>query len=490
MRGSALSLFLLAAVALVPGACKPKAEGAVRVTVIGSEPKVRDPALNVMSQPDAVLMGSVAQGLVRIDGSGNIIPGLAERWTVTDDGLGYIFRLAGTDWPGGRKVTAQQVAKILKRSLAPGSVNPLKDTVGAIDDVVAMTDRVIEIQLRAPRPNMLNLLARPEFAIVRNGVGTGPFQIDPKQDKPGSLRLFQEIASPDDAETTRRDELVLDAAPAPAAIAAFVAGNSDLVLGGTFVDLPYAQRTKLPRGSLRFDPASGLFGLIPTRAGTPLDDTSVRSLLSQSIDRDALIDALRVPGLAPRTTILEPGLDGVPAPVAPAWAATALADRHAALIAHSTREFGVEKPTLRIFLPEGPGSDILFNRLTIDWGAIGVTVERAKSVGTSDLKLVDAVAPSNSPAWFLRQFRCAFVPICDKDTDALLDVARDTLIPAQRYSLLAQAAEQIDNGQYFIPLAAPVRWSLVSGRVQGFAGNRYALHTLTDLEQRLSPGGQ
>ena len=64
--------------------------------------------------------------------------------------------------------------------------DPLKDTVGAIDDVVAMTDRVIEIQLRAPRPNMLNLLARPEFAIVRNGVGTGPFQIDPKQDKPAA----------------------------------------------------------------------------------------------------------------------------------------------------------------------------------------------------------------------------------------------------------------------------------------------------------------
>jgi len=116
-------------------------------------------------------------------------------------------------------------------------------------------------------------------------------------------------------------------------------------------------------------------------------------------------------------------------------------------------------------------------------------VERAKTVAASDLKLIDAVAPSNSPAWFLRQFRCEFVPVCDKDIDPLLDAARDTLVPAQRYALLTQAAAKMDEAQLFIPLAAPVRWSLVSSRIQGFAGNRFALHTLTDLEQKLSPGG-
>ena len=46
-----------------------------------------------------------------------------------------------------------------------------------------------------------------------------------------------------------------------------------------------------------------------------------------------------------------------------------------------------------------------------------------------------------------------------------------------------------DDLALFFPLAAPVRWSLVSDRIIGFAGNRYARHTLTDLEQRLSRGG-
>ena len=321
----ALSLLVLAAIALVPAACRPAPQGAVKVTLIGSAPKVRDPALAVLTPAEAALVGNVAQGLVRLDATGNIVPGLAERWNVSDDGLSYIFRIASANWPDGRKITAQQVARILKRSLGPSSVNPLKDTAGAIDDIVAMTDRVIEIRLRAPRPNLLNLLAQPEFGILRDGVGTGPFQINPKAEQAGGLRLFREIPGSDE-DSAEREEVTLNAAAARDAIAQFVSGKTDLVLGGTFADLPYAQRTKLPRGSLRYDPASGLFGLVPTRSGSFLDDKDSRALLSQAIDRDALVEALRVPGLAPRVTVLEPGLDGVAPSAAPAWTARPLAE--------------------------------------------------------------------------------------------------------------------------------------------------------------------
>ncbi len=124
---------------------------------------MRDPAQGPLGASDAVLLGNVAQGLVRFDATGQIVPGLAERWNVSDDGLSYIFRIANTDWPGGSKITAQQVAKILKRLMAQSSDNPLKDSLGAVDDVVAMTDRVIEIQLRSPRPNLL-AAARPAGA--------------------------------------------------------------------------------------------------------------------------------------------------------------------------------------------------------------------------------------------------------------------------------------------------------------------------------------
>jgi peptide/nickel transport system substrate-binding protein len=69
-----------------------------------------------------------------------------------------------------------------------------------------------------------------------------------------------------------------------------------------------------------------------------------------------------------------------------------------------------------------------------------------------------------------------------------MDAARVSQIPAQRYALLAQAAAKVDEAQLFIPIAAPVRWSLVSSRIPGFAGNRFAVHTLTNLEQKSGAG--
>jgi oligopeptide transport system substrate-binding protein len=469
---------------LAPAACRKQPEGSLKVLVIGSAPTVRDPAAGPLSMPEQVLLANVAQGLVRFDASGNIVSGLAERWTVTDDGLSYIFRLATAEWPDGRKISAKDVARLLKRELAPRSKNGLKDQLGAVKDVIAMTDRVIEIDLIAPRTDLLSLLAQPEMAILRNGQGTGPFTPSPTGN--GQVKLTRATVSLD--EETSREEVLVGGAASAAGIQAFAAGDVDLILGGTFADLPPVQRVKLPRGSLHFDPASGLFGLVPTASGGPLDKPEVRQLLSQAIDRDALVAALAVPGLTPRATLLEPGIDGLPPPAVPTWLGTPYVERIAGLQAQARRLFPKDpRPTIRVALPQGPGADLLFQVLQRDWGWLGFTVEREQDAGAADFALVDEVAPSPSPSWFVRRFRCERVAVCDPNADALMDGARLSPVPAQRYALLGQAAALIDGGTLFLPIAAPVRWSLVSERIQGFAGNRYARHTLTDLEAK--PGG-
>ena len=484
----ALALLLVPALLIAPSACKQQPEGPLKAVVIGAEPKLRDPSLGPLPPSDAVLLSNVAQGLVRFDAVGNIVPGLAERWNVSDDGLSYIFRIASKDWPDGTKITAQQVARLLKRQLADRSRNPLKDSLGAVDNVVAMTDRVIEIQLLAPRPNLLSLLAQPEFAILRGNEGTGPFTATSAGGPGGEVRLGRAIAAGNDEEETQREEVLLASGAPDNAINDFVSGKDDLVLGGTFANLPLATVTKLPRNSLRFDPVSGLFGLVPVQRGGKLDNPAVRQLLSQALDRAAFVGALGVAGLAPRATLLEPGLDGTPAPVASAWFGTPTADRLPALRASADRLLGKTKPKIEVALPQGPGADLLLAQLRNNWGAIGLTVERSQSPAGADFALIDEVAPSPSPAWFVRHFRCDEVPICDAEADQLMEAARQTPIPAQRYALLTQAAGRIDDALLFIAIAAPVRWSLVSNRVQGFAGNRYARHTLTDLQQQ--PGNQ
>jgi peptide/nickel transport system substrate-binding protein len=478
-----LTALLILIVGLVPAACRRHPQGELKVVVIGGQPRMLDPAVDPLSRSDAVLVQNVAQGLVRFDATGNIVPGLAERWNVSDDGLSYIFRIASTQWPDGRKINAQQVAKILNRYLSARSKSPIKDPLGAVDDVVAMTDRVIEIRLIAPRPNLLPLLAQPEMAIIRGGYGTGPFRYT-LAGKTAEMKLSRDLSSPDE-ESSRKDELLLSGMSAPEAIAGFADAKSDLVLGGTFNDLPYVRRVKLPRNSVRFDPAAGLFGLVPTRSGGALDDADLRAILSQAIDRDAFVAALGVGNLAPRATLLQPGLDGLNPPTQPAWLATPLDQRTAALGAGVGRIFGRgAKPVIRVAMPKGPGGELLLQLLMRDWGALGFTVQWAPGPASADFVLIDEVAPSSSPSWFVRRFSCAAVAVCDPSMNDILDSARTSQVAAQRYALIAQAAQKIDEKQLFIPITAPVRWSLVGNRVQNFAGNRYARHSLTDLDQK------
>jgi peptide/nickel transport system substrate-binding protein len=486
----AATIALAAVLAVTAGGCQRKPEGVVHVVVIGDQPRLADPGRGPLSPGDRVLIDNAAQGLVQFDARGQIIPGLAETWNVSDDGLSYIFRLANGTWPNGRKIAADQVARMLRRLIAPGSRDSLEDAFGSVDDVVAMTDRVIEIQLRQPRPHLLQLLAQPEMGLVFDRQGTGPFSIDRAKSRNGSIRLTREVATPDEEQTTR-EQLDLSGAMAPAAIQAFAAGKADLVLGGTFADLPYVARDKLPRRALQFDPASGLFGLVPARGSGPAANEDIRKLLSQAIDRDALVAALAVPGLVPRATVLEPGLDNIVDPQPPQWTAVSLASRQADLIARAHKLFPPDKAAvIRLSLPEGPGSDVLFNRLAQDWGALGIKVERAGEDAPADFILIDEVAPSSSASWFVRRFRCDRVPVCDPAIDEVMDSARATSVLPQRSALLLDASRQIDSKELFLPLAAPIRWSLVSPRIASFAGNRFAIHTLTGLEQRLDRTGE
>ena len=478
----------MAAAAIATAGCGKDPHGVTKVGTIGSDPKLVETVAAPLTPGEALIRSNMAQGLVRFDERGQVVPGLAERWNVSDDGLSYIFRLQTGDWPDGRKIRADDIARILARQLRPASANPLKDTLGAVSEVVAMTDRVIEIRLNAPRPNLLQLLAQPEFGLVRASVGTGPFgrptdeqlasakgEIDEK-----ALFITHRIRIPDAEDPVERVQI--EGGDAKALVAAFAKGDLDLVLGGTVGDLPYAMRAKVPRGALRFDPVAGLFGLAPTKRSEFLKDKEVRRLLSRAIDRQAMVAGLNVDGLTPRATLLQAGLEGIGQPAQPQWLGQPMDERRAALVADANRLMGnVERPTLRIATPEGPGGDFLFGRIRYDWAYLGIKVERAPSPASADLVWIDEVAPSSSPAWFLRRVRCGAAPVCVEDAEELLAAARAAPIADQRAALFIEAARMMDDGQLFMPIAAPVRWSLVSGRAPGFAENPFARHTLVGL---------
>lgn len=492
MADPSIRRFLTAALlvaAMVLGACERDSGEVTRIGVIGPQPKLVETVTADLTGGEALIRSSMAQGLVRMDERGQVVPGLAERWNVSDDGLSYIFRLQTGEWPDGRRIKAEDVARILSRQLRAASTNPLKDTLGAVASIVAMTDRVIEIRLAAPRPNLLQLLAQPEFGLVRAGVGTGPFHvptieeqsaIPPSELDGEGLFLTHRVRIPDAEDPIEKVRIM--GGEARKLVAAFADGDLDLVVGGTVGDLPYALGAKVPRGARRFDPVAGLFGLAPTGRNEALQERDVRGLLSRAIDRQALIDGLRVSGLQPRATLLQAGLEGIGVPEQPAWLGQPALERRPVLLAEAHRLFGTAgRPTLRLFLPDGPGGNYLLERLRYDWAPLGIRVERAPSPASADLVWIDEVAPSSSPAWVLRRFRCGVAAICVEEAEPLLADARATLDPEQRGQLFLEAARLMDEAQLFIPVAAPIRWSLVSGRLPGFAENPFARHTLVGL---------
>ena len=67
------------------------------------------------------IIGDMFLGLTTEGPDGSVVPGAAESWTVSDDGLTYTFKLRDHSWSDGTPVTADDFVFALRRILAPES---------------------------------------------------------------------------------------------------------------------------------------------------------------------------------------------------------------------------------------------------------------------------------------------------------------------------------------------------------------------------------
>lgn len=478
-----------AALAWSLAGCSEQETGPVTVAAIGGPARLADPNAGPLEPASAMLLESAAQGLVRYDAEGEIEPALAQSWIVSDDGLRYTFRIRRTEWTGGGRVTAAEVTARLRAAFARASRNPLKPILGLVDRIEPMTDEVLEITLKSPRTHFLQLLAAPEMAILSNERGTGPFRPTPQPD--GSVLLALPPGSEEDQDQKPFEPAIaLRGERASIAVARFMVGAADLVTGGTAGDLPIVRAAQPAAATLQFDPTDGLFGLVFQRRDGPLADVAVRRALAMSIDREAIVSALAVPGLAGRATLLPTGLEDGGEPAVPDWAAAALPTRRqaaAAVVAGlgagegGATDAAPEPLRIRVALPEGLGYRLVFAFLRRDWRAIGVEAERVAPDADADLRLIDEVAPAMMAPWYLRHFTCEASRICDAIADEALAAAREARVPAERRALLAKADSVLAELVVFVPISAPVRWSLVSPRLTGFRRNPFARHFTGEL---------
>lgn len=479
---------LIAACSILPGCERAGDDSPIVVSMINGRVALVDPNAQSLSPSSALLLQSVAQGLVRTDASGQIIPGIAVRWAVSDDGLYYTFRLQ-------EGIKAVAVAKRLRQSLSRGSRNPMRSLRRNIATIVAVTPEVIELRLRSPQPDLLTMLALPEMAILLDGKGTGPMIAESDGDGLFKLRHPPQV---DDADLETVNPplppIELRGERSARAIARFASGHSRLVLGGGFVDYPFLAIAAVDRRAIRLDPVTGMFGLRIARAQGLLGSPEMRQALSVALDRQALGAALGLPNWHPVATLLPPALSRFTPPPQPLWQlalnrtgndAAALQSRRN-LAARSIDAWRAANPQiprepLRLWLPDGPGGRILYRNIALQWGLIGVAVERSDNDRDADLVLIDRIAPDNGPDWYFTQLSCAQMTPCSEVADKLANAARHIHDPKARAAGLADAETRLAAMTPFIPIAAPIRWSLVHPSLAGFQENASNNHPLDQL---------
>jgi len=168
------------------------------VLIVGqiAEPKSLDPAA-VTAVNDFRILVNVYEGLTRYKpGTLEVEPGLAESWTISEDGTEYTFTLReGVKFHDGSDFNAEAVKFNFDRMLDEN--HPYHDTgpfplsffFGAVEETTVVDDRTVRFKLNAPYAPFLSNLAYPTGLIAspaaieahgkdfgRNPVGTGAFK--------------------------------------------------------------------------------------------------------------------------------------------------------------------------------------------------------------------------------------------------------------------------------------------------------------------------
>lgn len=481
---------LLSVLALVLFGCGPGADrGPIGVAIIGEQDTLF--ASGVRLSPAAQhLRGASHEGLVALDQAGQVVPALAERWIVTDDAMSYIFRLRNTNGPGDEPITAPQIRLLLEDRIKQLEGTSLGLDFAKVVEVRAMTGRVIELRLSGPMPDFLRLLAQPELGLSIGGASSGPMMV--ARDNDSLTAQLSMLPPPDRGLPAREDwedftrDLVLQSLPAREAIDAFSRGELDLLLNGTLADFPMIELGPLSRGAVQVDPTVGLFGFIVRSDVGLLASPARREALSMSIDREALIQPFGLGGWVSTTWIVPSELFAPAAYPASRWSDLALEDRQGVARRRIAewRAQSNEEPVVRVGLPEGPGSDLLFSALAEQWAVIGVRPERVGMGEGGDIELRDRLARYSSPRWFLNQLNCTIeIGLCSEEADRLVSDSLKVRDPVAKQSLLIEAHQILTEAEVFIPLGVPVRWSLVRGAVDGYQANPWGLHPLSALAE-------
>lgn len=260
------------------------------------EPPHLDPTAGAAAAIDEILYANVFEGLTRIGPSGEVLPALAESWTISDDGKVYTFKLhKGVKFHDGTDFDAEDVKFSLDRARAPDSVNAQKGLFAAIDTVEVIDPETVQVTLKHPQGAFLYNMGWGDAVIVapesadRNKekpIGTGPFRFE-HWAKGSAVTLVK-------SDNYWGDPVALDKVEfrfIPDAAAAVPA-----VLSGDVQAFPFfpadavSQVEGNPQLKVVIGSTEGETILAMNNKKPPLDNLKVRQAISYALDREAIID--------------------------------------------------------------------------------------------------------------------------------------------------------------------------------------------------------
>lgn len=320
---------------------------------LGAEVPQLDPHL-ATTLAEAQVVSSLFEGLLIPDpGGGAPLPGVAESWSVSPDGLVYTFQLRPTArWSDGTPLTASDFVASFRRVLSPelasGNANlffPIRGAMayqrGEITDfslvgIRADSDQTLTLTLESPCAFLPQLVTHwswlpvPLAQIERHGpvhergsrwtlagelVGNGPFTL--VEWMPDQLIRVRKNPHYWDATTVRLNEIVFHAINSvDAEERAFRAGQlhvtEALPLGK--ID-PYRESGS---AALRIEPFLSVYFYRLNVTHPVLQDIRVRQALRLSLDRKRLVDTVLRGAQMPADSFTPRGIGNYVPPTGPA----------------------------------------------------------------------------------------------------------------------------------------------------------------------------
>jgi oligopeptide transport system substrate-binding protein len=401
----AAALAALVTPTLLPSAA---AEPVVLERGNGAEPDTLDPQKATGSWENNII-GDMIVGLMTDDAEGNPIPGMAESYTVSPDGLVWTFKLrADAVWSDGVPVTAEDFVFAFQRINDPATGGQYATITHVIKNAAkvyaqelppgdigakALDPKTLELTLEHPASYLPAMLVHyaffpvPKHAVEKFGndwvkpgnyVSNGAFTL--VSWKPNDKVILKKSPTFYDAANVAIDEVQFYAQDDQIAnTKRFRAGELDLSAGIPGQLLDELRRT-MPE-KVRLAPFITNWFVTFNLTRPEWQDARVRNALGLAIDRETIVKQILRGGETPAYTFVHPDIPGYPHTAKLFYADMPMAERQKKareLLAEAG--FGPDNPLKFEFLhPQSTDAKRIATALQGMWKAVGVEMTPAGS---------------------------------------------------------------------------------------------------------------